>query len=153
MLLLTPLLLQLGNAVSQQATTGAGGNAIGNGGSASYSIGQVGYTTMNGTSLSVTAGVQQPYIIQTVGFTEGPLPVRLEVYPNPTSSDLSIILKEDLKGPLHCRIIDALGNVVVETLLEGYHSRLATGHLPASIYFLQVADENHVLQSFRIVKN
>ena len=152
-LLLTPLLLHLVNANSQQATTSAGGNATGIGGSASYSVGQVGYTTMNGSMLSVTAGVQQPYIIQSVGLPEEARPVQLQIYPNPTNSDLTLVLLDEQAGPLHCRIIDALGNIVSESLVEGRQARLTTGQLPASIYFLQVSRENRVLQSFRIVKN
>jgi hypothetical protein len=42
----------------------AGGEATGSGGSVSYSVGQVVYTTNTGINGSVAQGVQQPYEFQ-----------------------------------------------------------------------------------------
>lgn len=152
-LLLAPLFLQFGNANSQQATTSAGGNASGSGGTVSYSIGQVGYSTTSGSYVTLTAGVQQPYTIQTVGLPDVDHPFTLQVYPNPTSSDLTVVLLDAQSGPYRCQLLDALGKVVSECPVEGKQTRLATGHLPASMYFLQVLRDHRVVQSFRIVKN
>lgn len=55
------LLLGMGMALqAQQATTAAGGDAIGSGGSISYSIGQVLYISNTGDSGKINEGVQQP---------------------------------------------------------------------------------------------
>ena len=51
------LLLSIGALQAQEAVLSAGGNATGNGGSVSYSIGQVAYTA-SGTNGTVTQGVQ-----------------------------------------------------------------------------------------------
>jgi hypothetical protein len=62
--LLQLTLLLLGfvlTAQAQQATTAAGGNATGSGGSVAYSVGQIVYTTHTGTTGSVAQGVQQTY--------------------------------------------------------------------------------------------
>ena len=57
------LLLGLGGLQAQESPTAAGGEATGSGGTASYSIGQVVYTTNTGTNGSVAQGVQQPFVI------------------------------------------------------------------------------------------
>ena len=59
------LLLGLGGLQAQQSPTATGGEATGTGGTASYSVGQVVYTTNTGTNGSMAQGVQQPYEIST----------------------------------------------------------------------------------------
>ncbi len=63
------LLLGLGltGLQAQTSVNATGGNASGSGGSASYSVGQVVYTTHTGTNGSVAQGVQQPFEISVVG--------------------------------------------------------------------------------------
>ena len=46
-------------ANAQDAIPATGGDATGSGGSASYTVGQIGYTTNTGTNGSVAEGVQQ----------------------------------------------------------------------------------------------
>ncbi|MCB0409870.1 MAG: hypothetical protein KDD29_06595, partial [Flavobacteriales bacterium] len=48
---------------AQENTVSSGGDALGVGGSASYSVGQVVYTTHTGVNGSIAQGVQQPYEI------------------------------------------------------------------------------------------
>jgi hypothetical protein len=57
------LLLSVGlTAQAQQATTAAGGNASGSACNVSYSVGQIVYTTITGSTARLAQGVQQPYI-------------------------------------------------------------------------------------------
>ena len=69
-LLTAVMLLGLGGLTSlqaQEAIPATGGEASGSGGSASYTVGQVVYTTNVGTNgNSVAEGVQQPYEISVV---------------------------------------------------------------------------------------
>jgi hypothetical protein len=51
---------------AQQSTNTAGGNATGTGGTVSFSVGQINYTTNIGTGGSACQGVQQPYEIYAV---------------------------------------------------------------------------------------
>jgi hypothetical protein len=53
-----------GTCSAQTATVSAGGNAIGTGGSVSYSVGQIAYTNNSNSNGSVAQGVQYPYEIQ-----------------------------------------------------------------------------------------
>ena len=59
------LLLGLGltGLKAQEAIPATGGMASGSGGSVSYSLGQLVYTTNTGTNGSVALGIQQPFEI------------------------------------------------------------------------------------------
>jgi hypothetical protein len=69
---------------SQESIVVAGGSGTGTGGSASYSVGQIAYTSLPGSGGSVSQGIQQPYEIATLGndeFTE--ISLLMTAYPNP----------------------------------------------------------------------
>lgn len=60
------LAMALTELKAQEAIPASGGNATGSGGSVSYSVGQVEYSSNTGSGGSVAAGVQQPYEISVV---------------------------------------------------------------------------------------
>ena len=74
----------------QESINTSGQNATGTGGSASYSLGQVVYTTYSGTNGSVAQGVQQPYEISVVlGIEYTNINLIMTVSPNPTKDLLT----------------------------------------------------------------
>ena len=69
---------------SQEVITTTGREATGVGGTVSYSIGQVFFTTVTGTNGNIIQGVQQPYEIYiTLDIGKN---LELSVYPNPTTN-------------------------------------------------------------------
>ncbi|WP_228479065.1 hypothetical protein [Flavobacterium soyangense] len=60
-------IISFAKSYSQESVTASGGNATGTGGSSSYSIGQITYTSQTGSGGNITLGVQQPYEIVTLG--------------------------------------------------------------------------------------
>ena len=85
------LLLGLEGLQAQETVPATGGDATGAGGSSSYTIGQVVYTTNTGTNGSVAQGVQQPYEISTsVGIEVTAINLELVAYPNPTNNALTL---------------------------------------------------------------
>jgi hypothetical protein len=81
-------LLWISAAQAQDATNSSGGNATGNGGTVSYSIGQVVYNFNAGNAGSVAQGVQHSFEILPVGNTEKSLNISLTIFPNPTAENL-----------------------------------------------------------------
>ncbi len=63
--ILTIMLLFIG-LHAQESTTASGGEASGDGGTVSYSVGQVVYGTHSGTTGSVSEGIQQAYEISVI---------------------------------------------------------------------------------------
>ena len=84
--------LGLAGLHAQEAIPATGGNALGSGGSVSYSVGQVVYTTSTGINGSVAQGVQQPYEISIVTGLEEAKGITLQcsVYPNPAKDKCTV---------------------------------------------------------------
>ena len=107
----TLLLLGLGGPQAQESQTASGGQATGAGGSSSYTVGQVVYTTNTGTNGSVAQGVQQPYDISTtLGINETSINLEMNVYPNPTTDYLTLKVEES-KG-LSYQLFDMQGKLI-----------------------------------------
>jgi hypothetical protein len=77
---------------AQQSTNIAGGNASGTGGTVSFSVGQINYTTNIGTSGSACQGVQQPFEIFAITNVNDvkDLNINLSAFPNPTFENLTL---------------------------------------------------------------
>jgi len=154
------LLLGLGLTVlqAQNAIPASGGNASGTGGSASYSIGQVVYTTNTGTNGSVAQGVQQPFEISVVTEIENAKGITLQclAYPNPATD--FVTLKIDASTAfnfqsLNYQIFDLKGKLLTTNKLEGNETSIAMNNLVPSTYFLKVIQGNKEIKTFKIIKN
>lgn len=66
-----------------------GGTATGNGGTVTYTIGQIAVQSYGEGCIRIFEGAQQPYEIQTIGIDNYPsITLNAMVYPNPTTSNL-----------------------------------------------------------------
>jgi hypothetical protein len=146
------LLFGLGGLHAQESPTAAGGEATGTGGTASYSVGQVVYTTATGTNGSVAQGVQQPYEISTtVGINESSINLEMSVYPNPTANYLT--LKVDDTKNLSYLLIDATGKVIKSNTISNVQTKIDLQHLAKAYYFVKVVNNNQLIKTFKVIKN
>lgn len=146
------LLLGLGGLQAQESPTATGGEATGTGGTASYSVGQVVYTTATGTNGSIAQGVQQPYEISTtVGINETAINLALSVYPNPTTNYLT--LKVEDNSNLSYQLYDLQGKVIENKKVVANSTIVKMEGLPKAIYFLNVTKNNKSVKTFKIIKN
>ena len=151
---ITFLLLGLGGLHAQETVTTSGGDATGTGGTASYSVGQVVYTTATGTNGSVAQGVQQPYEISTtVGINETTIQLELSVYPNPTTNYLQLKVESEKLENLNFQLIDLQGKVIENKKVTANSTTISMEALPKAIYFLNVTKDNQVVKTFKIIKN
>ncbi len=99
---------------AQESVNATGGDASGSGGSVSYSVGQVVYTTNTGTNGSVTQGVQQPYEISVVTAIEEAKGINLTVtaYPNPATDYLTLRIDEFEISNLSFQLYDMSGKLL-----------------------------------------
>ena len=135
---------------AQENTVASGGKATGSGGTVSYSLGQVVYSTNIGTNGSVSQGVQQPYAVSTtVGINE--TSIQLNAFPNPTTNNLT--LTTDDSESLSYQLFNIQGAEISSKTLNGKTSNISLeGHPPAT-YFLKVIKNNKVIKAFKIIKN
>ena len=148
------LFLGLGGLHAQETVLPTGGEATGTGGTASYSVGQVVYTTATGTNGSVAQGVQQPYEISTtVGINETTIQLELSVYPNPTTNYLQLKVDSEKLENLNFQLIDLQGKVIENKKVTANSTTISMEALPKAIYFLNVTKDNQVVKTFKIIKN
>jgi hypothetical protein len=143
---------------AQEAIPAAGGNGTGSGGTVSYSVGQVVYTTNTGTGGSVSQGVQQPFEISIVTEREEAKGITLycSVYPNP-SADF-VMLKVDASATSSIRhmsyqLYDGNGKLLENKEISGIETSVDMSHLVKAPYFLKVIQSNKPLKTFKIIKN
>jgi hypothetical protein len=146
------LLLGLEGLQAQESLTASGGDATGAGGSSSYSVGQVVYTTNTGSNGSVAQGVQQPYEISvTTGVNETTINLELSVYPNPTTDYLT--LKVEKTEGLSYQLYDLQGKVIASKTVNGTSTNISLEEQPTATYFLNVVNNTQVVKTFKIIKN
>ena len=152
MTIITFLLLGIGVTNAQETVTTTGGEASGTGGTASYSVGQVVYTSATGTNGSVAQGVQQPYEISTtVGIKETSINLELSVYPNPTTDYLTLKVADF--ETLNFQLIDIQGRIIENKKVTASNTTIKMEALPKAVYFLNVTKNNRIIKTFKIVKN
>ena len=151
------LLLGLGltGLQAQTSVNATDGDVSGSGGSVSYSVGQVVYTTHTGTSGSVAEGVQQPYEISVVTGLEEAQSINLSVtaYPNPTTDYLTLRIDEFEISNLSFQLYDMNGKLLQNEKITGNQTSIVMSNLLPATYFVKVIQGNKEVKTFKIIKN
>ena len=153
----TILLLGLGltGLNAQESINATGSNASGAGGSVTYSVGQVVYTTSTGTNGSIVHGVQQPFEISVVsGFEEVKgINLSISAYPNPTTDYLTLRINEFDPSNLSCQLYDMQGKLLQSEKITGNQTRIVMSDFVPAIYFVKVMKGDKEVKTFKIIKN
>lgn len=151
------LLLGLGltGLQAQTAAPTTGGNASGSGGTVSYSVGQLVYTTNTGTNGSVAQGVQQAFEISVVTAIEQAKGINLSVsaYPNPTTDYLTLSIGEFDISNLSYQLYDMNGKLLQNEKITGNQTSIVMSNLVPASYFVKVIQGNKEVKTFKIIKN
>ena len=143
---------------AQSAIVPVGGDAQGNGGSVSYTVGQMAVESAansNG-SITVAEGVQQPYEIMTVGVDDYPqIALNAVVYPNPTENIAQLQLNgfEIPAGGLRATLYDGNGKQLQSVTVTDDLTTLQIGQYAKGTYYLEVRDGKRTLKTFKIVRS
>ena len=141
-------------AQAQQATTATGGDAIGSGGTAAYSVGQIVYTTHTGTTGSVAQGAQQPYEISVeLGIEIFFIELDVSAYPNPTTHYLTLHIGNTLNQNLHFELCDLNGKIIERRKINSSTEAINMESLATASYFLKVSNAKNQIKIFKIIKN
>jgi len=155
-LVLTVLIVFVGLPIlAQEAIPAAASDASGSGGSVSYSVGQVLYTTHAGTNGSVAEGVQQPYEISVVvGIGQAKdINFTCTVYPNPATDLLTLEVEINDNENLFFQLYDMMGKLLISKQLIDIRTTIPMSTLAPATYFLKVTDNQEVVKTFKIIKN
>ena len=151
------LIMTTANVFAQSAIVPVGGDAQGNGGSVSYTVGQMAVesTANSNGSISVAEGVQQPYEIMTVGvYDYSKIALNAVVYPNPTENIAQLQLNgfEIPAGGLRATLYDGNGKQLQSVTVTNDLTAFQIGQYATGTYYLEVRDGKRVLKTFKIVR-
>lgn len=146
--------LGLNEVNAQESIAASGSNALGSGGSVSYSVGQVVYTTNTGTDGSVAQGVQQAFEISIVSGLEEAKEINLSVsaYPNPTSDYLQLKVESEKLKDLSFQLYDMSGKLLQSKKITDYQTSIDMSNLEPAIYFININQGNKEIKAFKISK-
>lgn len=149
---------------AQNAIPSSGGEAIGTGGTFSFTFGQVFYTTAENT-FSVSQGVQQTFkVIQglnvsktvytpqiTAAVVDAPI-INASVYPNPVANYIVLSIGNLNVSNLNYNLYDVNGRTIASGLIHQKQTTISFPYIVPGSYILQVIQHTKQLKSFIIIK-
>lgn len=145
--------LFFGNANAQKSINAAGLNASGANGSASYSVGQIDYTT-KGTNNQVMEGVQQAYEIITLSTTEtsGTDKKDILLYPNPFKDFLFLDFTTNDYRNSDFQLFDSSGKLLKSDKITQSKSEFNFSSLPSAMYIIRINQNGKNIKTYKIIK-
>lgn len=138
---------------AQEAIPASGGQATGSGGSSSYSVGQLVYTTNSGSGGTVTQGVQQIIELNTLSNPElTTVNLSAVTYPNPTSDYITLKISDSALDNLSYKLIDVNGKAIANGSITNADTQISMQSLALGMYILKVNQNNQELKTFKIIK-
>ena len=137
---------------AQNTSLTTGGNIESTGGSVSYSIGQIFYTSQETTDYLAVQGVQQPVEISVITSAQSLTnPLELSVFPNPIFERV-VIKNDDRRDNLVAHLFDSNGKCLSSQALTADQTYLELHDLSPSIYFIRITQQGTFVQSFKLIK-
>lgn len=131
----------------------AGGDAVGDGGSMAYSLGQVFYVQIGDSEHSITEGVQQPIVIKPEIFPNKTREINLMAYPNPMTDHIIVAIKDYEDEELICQLFDMNGRILQTNKIENSKTKIRPLNLPSAVYLLKVTNRGgETVKTFKIIK-
>ena len=148
------LLISLGltKLNAQEAVTASGGNASGSGGSISYTVGQVVYTSNKSSSGSISQGIQHPFEISIVSGIEDLQGITLTAFPNPTTNYLTLKIENKEEKQFVALLFDINGKQLSKQIIANSETTIPMEQFSVSTYFLKVLDGKKEIKTFKIIK-
>ena len=140
--------------LSQEAIPASGGDASGSGGTLSFTVGQLVYSSNSGSNGSVAEGVQQPYEISTtVGIELSTISLDFIAYPNPTINNIVLNIKDFNNEKLNYQLYDMSGKLLKSNKVNAINTTIDMSELPVSNYVLNINNDSSIIKSFKIIKS
>lgn len=134
----------------QKAVVTAGGDAFGSGGSISYSIGQVAYSSSTGGL--VNEGVQQPYELFITSVDASFAAFDMNLFPNPTSDEFIIDMKNYVDG-ISADVFDTHGSLIENRRLLSNRTAVDVSNWAAATYLIRLTDASGKSASYSLIKH
>tara|TARA_B100000809_G_scaffold261731_1_gene311193 strand:- start:3129 stop:3599 length:471 start_codon:yes stop_codon:yes gene_type:complete len=139
-------------AYAQETTLTTGGNANGNEGTVSYSIGQAIYANASGEDGSVSQGVQQAFDVSDVTGFEEVEDVNLSAFPNPTTDYVMLDIARSTEGMTY-QLFNLEGELIKESEVTQSQTQVSLAAYPTGVYLLKLINNDEELKAFKIIKH
>ena len=147
------LFIVANSAQAQESVNSIGGVDRGNGGTVSFSVGQMVYTTDSKEAGSVVQGIQRPYRITTTDIKKLDNALSFKAYPNPSSEDLFLEMNEFRNEKLNYQLYDMQGKLVMTNPIEIPKTQINMRDLAVGSYVIHIYDsKNQAIQTIQIIK-
>jgi hypothetical protein len=138
--------------LGQQAVVPAGGEASGEGGTVSWSVGQVACHEWTSSMGQTTEGVQQPYEILLNDVPELENDSICLVYPNPTTGKVTVRFYDNShKDGSYC-LYDPEGVLLRKSVNDGNEFSISFDNLQPSVYYLVILENSRPVKTCKIIK-
>ena len=145
-------LFQINLVTAQESISSSGGDASGNGGTLSFTVGQVVYTTNSSNSGNSAQGVQHAYEIFTIGTLESTLDMGFAVYPNPTTEGVTLTVSNWQSQDLKYLVFDLSGKLLFSGEVVESITHISLHNYPSAPYLIHIVNGAERIKSFRISK-
>lgn len=150
-------LLLIGSAgilMAQESISPAGGDAIGSGGSSSYTIGQTVYAQNISLDGASSEGVQHPYEISIITGSSHPVfdHIQVSVYPNPTMNGLTLTSGDNSLENGNYQLFTEMGIEIKGSSINGLSTQIDMSDLKQSTYILKISQNHQEIKTFKIIK-
>ena len=153
-LVITIFLLVFGliGVQAQTSVNATGGTVLSDGGSVSYSVGQVVNTTNKGTGGSVSQGVQHPFDISVVASIDEARGVFLSAFPNSATDFLTLRIEEFDALNVSYFLYDKQGKLLQKGKMTSSQTTISMSSFNPDTYFVKVNQGNKELKMFKVIK-
>lgn len=139
------------NTSAQQGVTSTGSDATGAGGTLSYSVGQVSFTTVQAQGGTSSQGVQQSYEYLILAMdAEANEASGISVSPNPTSDGVQLAFTTVPSASQRYVLLNAAGQVLHTANITSTLLHVPMADLPPATYLLRIAGGSD--HTFQIIK-
>jgi hypothetical protein len=136
----------------QSAVLSAGGDALGIGGSVSFSLGQLADDHPAATTGNVQEGVQQPYVDGSTLISERPGTTDVSVSPTVTADQVTVQLPNMMGHRWSVTVFDVHGRLVVQRSVKDARTDLSLAHLASGVYHLLIQHDMRAVRTFTIIR-
>lgn len=131
----------------------SGGDFSDNGGTISYSIGQVFFSALDAPENLILEGVQQPLVISARPIVEKEKNFRVVAYPNPGTNYFIIEASTYADLALSYNFMDLQGRLLkAERFGKSGTTRVNIASLPVGMYLLRIYENGKFIKTIKIIK-
>jgi hypothetical protein len=139
---------------AQESVNSIGGVDVGTGGTVSFSVGQMVYTTDSTEAGSVVQGIQRPYRITTTDIKKLDNTLSFKAYPNPSSDDLFLEMNTFRNEKLNYQLYDMQGKLIMTNPIEIPKTQINMRALAVGAYVIHIYNTNNrPIQTIQIIKD